>query len=57
MQHVLYMKVHRIGAFPPEGAGRFGAAWWTSEGVRRNGNGKSSVSPSTVLLRRPPYQQ
>ena len=38
------------GAFLPEGAGRFGAAWWSSEGAVRRGSSTARVSTTDSSL-------
>ena len=43
-------KVHRICAFPPEGAGRFGASWWSSEGADRRSSVMAHVSTADSTL-------
>ena len=44
------MKVRTIGAFPPEGAGRFGADWWSSEGAVRHSSVMACVSTADSTL-------
>ena len=57
MQHALFMKMiyesakyTEFGAFPPEGAGRFAAAWWSSEGAVRHSSITARVSTAEELL-------
>ena len=49
MQHVIFMDV-RSCAFPPEGVGRFGAAWWSSEGAVRRSSVTARVSTADSTL-------
>ena len=38
------------GAFPPAGAGRFGAAWWSSDGAVRRSSVTAHVSTADSTL-------
>ena len=57
MQHVLFMKVQctqnfylRVRTFLLEGAGWFGVAWWSSEGVVRRSSVTARVSTADSTL-------
>ena len=43
-------KVHRICTFPPEGAGRFSVALWSSEGVVRRSSVTARISTADSTL-------
>ena len=42
--------LYRISAFPPEGVGHFGVAWWSSEGAVRRSSVTARVSTADSTL-------